>query len=675
MTWFYRTICGVICGLMLTCGFGVHAYGSGRCVTEVLHKGTKVYAISDDLTLELQLQMKKDLISVPNPKTVLNKEGVLKKDFLYTLPSEKYKKRYELKKSLVVQAENGQRYLLSSETAFQLVPPSAKSPAANYAATIPAGKKLIKKEGTAPKKYELAEDLTVNVIFPKNSLVTFKLYPQTIVERITDPGTTSVGTTLTVEPKTAPLGGYIRLTVKKGGFEFGKAQFYVCLRLHGKDEPEKNKFFASGDVELKKVEREEAILRARIPEKMDGLCGVHLAKPVDLLVVASIPGDEVKRVEVMTQEFSVASRPLAVLIWIFAFVIPWFIAAFVACRMQRNTLTVEAARANLAITEKKLEEAKQLGHADKIVELAKEAEEGKKALETARARPENLGSAWKAKLNPIWIVSGKVGGASLSLAQILLWSILVFSASFYVLVVSGKLLDLTNDVLMLLGIAGGASVIAKITASAKDGKGQALAGTTEKGPKWLDLIRTEGRPDLYKFQMALFTTLAAVFVTGEIYSTLEFPMLPAGLLTLIGISNGVYLTAKASSKTAFEELAEIDRERQKADENLEKHKKEATELEKSLSKAKGIMETAENTLKETEKKKKLEDAKKPADTNKIDELTKEIEEQKAALQKATADHKKAFDEKKEADAAVTEAQKILDKLRNDFEEKKKQALQ
>jgi hypothetical protein len=114
------------------------------------------------------------------------------------------------------------------------------------------------------------------------------------------------------------------------------------------------------------------------------------------------------------------------------------------------------------------------------------------------------------------------------------------------LVVSGKLLDLTNEVLMLVGIAGGSSVIAKITASTKDGKGAKSVPPAPKDPKWLDLFQSEGRPDLTKVQMALFTTLAAIFVTAKIYGTLEFPDLPAGLLTLIGISNGVYLGAKAT---------------------------------------------------------------------------------------------------------------------------------
>ncbi|MFH0728258.1 MAG: hypothetical protein V2B19_18205 [Pseudomonadota bacterium] len=673
MAGLYRTIIGMICGLMFLCGFDVTAYGAGGCVTEVLDKETTAFVVSGNPAFGLQLKKENDLIPISNPKEVLNEEGVLKENFLYPLPSGKYKEGYELKNPIVVQAENGQRYSLAPETAFQLVFPPGNASAANFKVIIPEGEKLIKKEGIAPEQYELAEDLTADVTFQKNSRITLKLYPQTIVERVTVPGAGSMGTTLTVEPKKAPLGGYIRLAVKKRDFEFARADFYVCLRLHGKDAAGKKEFFASDDVELQKAERGEAVLRIRIPEKMDGLGGLYWAKPADLLVVAHIPGDGVRRAEVTTQEFSVSSRPMAVLTWILAFFIPWFIAALVAGRTGRNTLAMEAARIKLKITAEKLEASTQSRDTNRIAELTQELEERKKVLERTTASSETLCKDWKTKLNPVWIVSGKVGGASLSLAQILLWSVLVFSASFYVWVVSGKLLDLTNDVLMLLGIAGGASVIAKITASAKDGKGQALAGETEREPKWLDLIKSEGRPDLYKFQMALFTTLAAVFVTREIYSTLTFPILPAGLLTLIGMSNGVYLTAKASSKTAFEELAEIDRERQNARETLEKLKDEATKWDESVNKATGAMATARTNL--TLLEGKLAEAKNVRDATRIADLTQKLEELKGARQKAIEDQRKASDEKKKAEAAVTAAEKHLDKLREDFEAKKNQALQ
>jgi hypothetical protein len=216
--------------------------------------------------------------------------------------------------------------------------------------------------------------------------------------------------------------------------------------------------------------------------------GAHCAKPVDLLVVARGPDGELA--EALSKEFAVSSRMWAVLFWIAAIAFPWLVAGII----------------------------------------------------TARNEPKK----WL-RFDPIWFVSGKHGSASLSLAQVLLWTVLVFSASFYVLVVSGKLLDLTDEVLMLVGIAGGSSVFAKITAAAKGRKGVKIVAPKPKDPKWLDLFQTEGRPDLTKVQMALFTTLAAIFVTAKIYGTLEFPELPAGLLTLIGISNGVYLGAKATS--------------------------------------------------------------------------------------------------------------------------------
>jgi chromosome segregation ATPase len=169
--------------------------------------------------------------------------------------------------------------------------------------------------------------------------------------------------------------------------------------------------------------------------------------------------------------------------------------------------------------------------------------------------------------------------------------------------------------------------------------------------------------------MGLFTVLAAAFVTGKIYGNLEFPVLPAGLLTLIGISNGVYLTAKASSKTAFEELAEIDRKRQEVNENLEKLKNEAAELDKSLTKATADMEAAQRRQSEAETE--LQNARntnKPKD--KIDELYETLNKQKTAFEKAEAHHKEVLSAKKKADKDVEAEQKSLEDIQKRFKEKK-----
>jgi len=330
------------------------------------------------------------------------------------------------------------------------------------------------------------------------------------------PGTSATGTTLRVEPEKGPVGEYITLTVQKDQFDFSKAQFYVCLRKQVIKKEDKFPFISSTDVEIQSLQIGKAVFQAKIPAEIidKDENSVHCAKNVDLLVVARIPDGET--LSVISRQFRVSSRSLAVICWIIAFVLPWLIAGFFM------------------------------------------------------GTPEEKN---RFRFSLIRFVSGKYGGASISLAQILLWSILVFSASFYVLVVSGKLLDLTPEVLTLLGIAGGSSIIAKITASAREDKGRELIGGNARVPCWPDLFKTEGRPDLYKVQLALFTSLAAFFVTGKIYGTLEFPQLPSGLLTLIGISNGVYLGAKATSKTILEKLAEKDKELKDAEAKLMNLKK------------------------------------------------------------------------------------------------------
>jgi len=488
---YYGTICGVIGSLILFCGFGVQVYAADSCLTEVLPEDTKVHVVFTDMTLDYQMQKETKLAAIPEAS--VNDEGTaLTKDFEITLPPTKPEGNHKLKKPLEVQAQNGQRLRLRENTNFHYTLPETK---AGYKVTIPKGTSLTKKGGTAPQEYTLARDTTVAITPPENFRSTLTVDAQKVVERI--PGTSGMGTTLTIKPRRAPVGEYITLTVAKSEFDFSKARFYVCLRKQdtgdASNEKEQKKdrksiqpFIASKDVELKELQPGEATLQVRIPDINES--GAHRAKPVDLLVVARGPDGELA--EALSKEFAVSSRMWAVLFWIAAIAFPWLAAGII----------------------------------------------------TARNEPKK----WL-RFDPIWFVSGKHGSASLSLAQVLLWTVLVFSASFYVLVVSGKLLDLTDEVLMLVGIAGGSSVFAKITAAAKGGKGVKIVAPKPKDPKWLDLFQTEGRPDLTKVQMALFTTLAAIFVTAKIYGTLEFPELPAGLLTLIGISNGVYLGAKATS--------------------------------------------------------------------------------------------------------------------------------
>ena len=621
---YFGAICGVIGGLMLISCFGTRVYAAHSCLTEVLPRDTKVSVVLTDRMLDYQ--MKKGEVLGVIPKESVNDEGnALTTEWEFTLPSTKPSAVHTLEKPLVVQASDGRKFQLREATDFNYTLPEHIS---GYKVTIKAHTSLNPQNGTTPKEYALAEDITVPIKPLENYSLTFTVPAQRVVDRI--PGTSTMGTTLTFKPQRAPKGGYITLTIEKSNFDFSKAQFNVCLRKQYEDatgsgtqpetvDPDKEgeqkaeeanhvPFISSTDVEIKAVQMGKAQLRVRIPDINSS--GLHLAIPVDLLVVAR--GPDGKMAEVMSRGLEVSSRCLAVVFWFLAIAIPWLVAGII----------------------------------------------------TGRKEPKKC---WRP--NPIWFVSGKYGNASLSLAQILLWTILVFSASFYILVVSGKLLDLTNEVLMLLGIAGGSSVIAKIAASTKSDKGVAIAAQEPKDPKWLNLFQTEGRPDLYKVQMALFTTLAAIFVTAKIYGTLAFPELPAGLLTLIGISNGVYLGAKATSKTVFEKLAAKSNELQQAEEELKTLTAAADKAQKDQQTAK-----SEKTKAVAERDSTKADFDKETDGEKKLKLQALLEKQKDAAKKAQERFEAADKKKTEADDAKTAAEKKVKALKAEVKKLKEEAL-
>ncbi len=90
----------------------------------------------------------------------------------------------------------------------------------------------------------------------------------------------------------------------------------------------------------------------------------------------------------------------------------------------------------------------------------------------------------------------------------------------------------------------------RVAAVSNGAIGQWTAPTTTSTrahqPGYADLIIWDGRNevDVTRIQMLLFTVIAAAFVLLQIWRDSVIPDIPAGMLVLMGISNGVYLTAK-----------------------------------------------------------------------------------------------------------------------------------
>ncbi|MGA2401640.1 MAG: fibronectin type III domain-containing protein [Syntrophobacteraceae bacterium] len=71
--------------------------------------------------------------------------------------------------------------------------------------------------------------------------------------------------------------------------------------------------------------------------------------------------------------------------------------------------------------------------------------------------------------------------------------------------------------------------------------------TGARQPKWSDIVTDTGRPaeiDVTRVQMLFFTVVSACFVAMKIASVDAIPDIPESYVTLMGISNGVYIGAK-----------------------------------------------------------------------------------------------------------------------------------
>jgi hypothetical protein len=167
------------------------------------------------------------------------------------------------------------------------------------------------------------------------------------------------------------------------------------------------------------------------------------------------------------------------------------------------------------------------------------------------------------------IISTSKGYASLSQFQVMVWTLVVGASAIYVMVLSGNLIDIPDQMLILLGITGVAIIGVRLQGANQAGGvpapaavvvnpippqaqgASAVAAPTDSAlpriPRWSDLVMStsEGSEvDVTRVQMFFFTLVSAFFVLLNVFSSYSLPELPTGFLLLMGVSNGVYITSK-----------------------------------------------------------------------------------------------------------------------------------
>lgn len=175
--------------------------------------------------------------------------------------------------------------------------------------------------------------------------------------------------------------------------------------------------------------------------------------------------------------------------------------------------------------------------------------------------------------DPVVLTAGQDGHGSISKLQILFFTMIVAGLLVYVLLRVGRLGDLSEDILLLLGIAGAGTAAANATSLLRRRLSpHNLAWLRRHGwlpeqkrPRWADLVMEAGEFDIYRFQILVFSLVVglSLLFTG-LFGLADFD-LPDGLLALLGLSQVVYVGGKIISNPAISELdAQIDKLRKAA---------------------------------------------------------------------------------------------------------------
>ncbi len=273
-------------------------------------------------------------------------------------------------------------------------------------------------------------------------------------------------------------------------------------------------------------------------------------------------------------------------------------------------------------------------------------------------------------LYPLNVVRGHNGTASLANLQIYWWSLAVFGLMIFVWVATGGLATINETILWLLGVGGAGSLAAKAVAintrralpTQQEIEREELA---DKVPvNFWQLISDDGRLDLTRLQMLLFTVITGIFVVTTVWTQVTFPEIPNELLALMGISNGVYVLGKLAktdplANNPFAIVASLQYQLTLKSDFIasreEKNEKLKEEIEK-LKKQIGILDT------------EMEEPKK--EIAKLDEEIKGLESDKAASEEKEKKKKERDALKAEIKKPETEKTKLEDELKNQNAESK-----
>jgi hypothetical protein len=155
-------------------------------------------------------------------------------------------------------------------------------------------------------------------------------------------------------------------------------------------------------------------------------------------------------------------------------------------------------------------------------------------------------------MDPVFISQDAHGAGSLGRLQLLVLSFAVIGVVFYVFLRTGAFAGLSNDILALLGITAGGSAFARAAALRRPLTppqrrilfGSGVVSAAEPMPSLRDVLGGGGELDVTRLQAFAFTGFALVALVVNGVADLASFTLPAEMLSVLGLSQGVYVVGK-----------------------------------------------------------------------------------------------------------------------------------
>lgn len=172
----------------------------------------------------------------------------------------------------------------------------------------------------------------------------------------------------------------------------------------------------------------------------------------------------------------------------------------------------------------------------------------------------------------VFLTSDSHNRASLSQLQILGFTLVVLWLLTFIDLRTGLLSDISQDVLLLLGISAGGAAGSKVADQMKRRlsyenwswlrnyrwltayeNGVGLPADPKRA-RWGDLLKSNGDFDIYSFQLAVFSILVAYSLLSGGLDQIAIFTIPYNLKVLLGLSNVIYIGGKSISSNAAGEL-------------------------------------------------------------------------------------------------------------------------